>query len=81
MINLLLLNIVFLLVIFVEANNLPNGRPNIDERTFSSPIIDNIITNLIPYFIDNNIAVLFSNCWPNSLDTTINNYNFQNMDA
>jgi uncharacterized protein len=59
-----------------EAASLPNQRPDVNNRTFTSKAIDELITQLTPLFNDNNLAVLFSNCLPNTLDTTISSVNF-----
>jgi len=57
----------------VEAKNVnvPYVRPAEKDRTFSSPAIDTLINELKPLFKDPNMATLFENCLPNSLDTTI----------
>jgi meiotically up-regulated gene 157 (Mug157) protein len=53
------------------ASEVPSVRPAREDRTFSSPAINKLIEDLRPLFKDENIATLFSNCLPNSLDTTI----------
>jgi len=74
-----LFSVICIVILFcVKAFELPNGRPNVEDRTFTSTVIDNIITKLTPLFKDGNIATIFSNCFPNTLDTTIANYNFKN---
>jgi meiotically up-regulated gene 157 (Mug157) protein len=54
-----------------RKSSLPDVRPSLEARTFTSPAINNLITNLTPYFADPDIAQLFSNCLPNTLDTTV----------
>ena len=49
----------------------PAERPPADQRTYTSTAIDNLITELGPLFSDPDMAVLFSNCLPNTLDTTV----------
>jgi len=50
---------------------LPDARPALINRTFTSPVIDAAISALRPRFLDPNLGTLFSNTLPNSLDTTI----------
>jgi meiotically up-regulated gene 157 (Mug157) protein len=55
----------------VVVGTLPSTRPSYNERTFHSAVIDNLISSLQPLFKDEDIGVLFANCLPNTLDTTI----------
>ena len=55
----------------VMAGEMPSVRPPRKDRTFSSPAINALIEDLKPLFKDEDMATLFSNCLPNSLDTTI----------
>lgn len=85
---LLLLNninsiIIILLINYLNINNIytqlllnsfPNVRPPENERTFTSNTVNNIINNLKPLFNDDDISILFSNCYPNTLDTTVYYY-------
>ena len=48
-----------------------NSRPPYDKRTFHSEIINNYIDNLEKKFKDKKLYKIFSNCYPNTLDTTI----------
>ena len=64
-----------LLMIIVSAE-LPDQRPAKDKRTYTSSVIDNVIDELVGLFEDPNIARIFSNCWPNTLDTTVAAYDF-----
>eukprot|EP01031_Cornospumella_fuschlensis_P053209 gene53209-64992_t len=50
---------------------LPDQRPAYDKRTFHSKAIDDLISNLVPLFNDADIATIFQNCLPNTLDTTV----------
>ena len=52
-------------------NVLPSVRPQPDNRTFTSASVDAFISEMAPKFRDANLSVLFSNCWPNTLDTTV----------
>jgi meiotically up-regulated gene 157 (Mug157) protein len=46
-------------------------RPPAAQRTYVSPAVDSFIEALVPRFKDPNLATLFSNTLPNSLDTTV----------
>lgn len=50
---------------------LPDQRPTYEKRTFHSTVIDNLISELTPLFADPNLATVFANCLPNTLDTTV----------
>ena len=52
--------------------NSNNNRPEYNKRTFHSKVIDDYIINLESKFEDKILYLLFSNCYPNTLDTTIN---------
>lgn len=67
MISLLVL-VCFIGVVF---SALPDVRPSVSKRTFTSTAIDNLIETLRPHFIDSDLGTLFSNCLPNTLDTTV----------
>lgn len=49
----------------------PAVRPAENDRTYTSSTIDKLITELSPLFSDPDMATLFSNCLPNTLDTTV----------
>ena len=48
-----------------------NNRPPYDKRTFNSEEVNNYINSLEPKFKDKELYKIFSNCYPNTLDTTI----------
>ncbi|AET38645.1 glycoside hydrolase family 125 protein Ecym_3142 [Eremothecium cymbalariae DBVPG len=50
---------------------LPNQRPPEDCRTFSSPLIEEFIKEFKGKLKDQDLAILFENTFPNTLDTTI----------
>ena len=56
------------------ADTLPIVRPAVENRTFQSAAIDNLINTVAPLFADPNLAALFTNCLPNTLDTTVYYY-------
>ena len=49
----------------------PSSRPPPINRTFVSTAIDTYIDNLVPQFKDPDLATIFSNALPNTLDTTV----------
>jgi uncharacterized protein len=50
---------------------LPNARPPPSARLFTSPAVEAAIASLVPNFKDPNLAALFANTLPNTLDTTV----------
>jgi meiotically up-regulated gene 157 (Mug157) protein len=50
---------------------IPPVRPPIGERKFVSPVIDAVINRTAARMRDPDLATLFSNCYPNTLDTTV----------
>jgi len=69
----------FLLFIFLATVQVsavlcefPEARPPVGDRTYTSTAIDSLISNLSPLLSDPDLAVLLSNCLPNTLDTTVN---------
>lgn len=52
-------------------SELPYQRPPPQCRTFSSPIIDKFIDRFTAILKDPNVAAIFENTFPNTLDTTI----------
>lgn len=59
------------LLVAIVGATIPDGRPDKSKRTFTSATIDSLIEYLTPLFIDGNMATLFSNTLPNTLDTTV----------
>ena len=55
----------------VLGASVPEVRPSAWNRTYTSPTIDALIQELTPLFKDSNMATLFENCLPNTLDTTV----------
>jgi meiotically up-regulated gene 157 (Mug157) protein len=49
----------------------PSRRPPADRRTFSSPACEHLIEEVAPAIVDDELRWLFTNCLPNTLDTTI----------
>jgi uncharacterized protein len=46
-------------------------RPKLLERTFSSPAVDEFITSIQSRIADAELAWMFGNCFPNTLDTCV----------
>ena len=58
-----------------------NGsRPAVDKRTFVSEEIEKYIKEVTSKIKDVDIANIFTNCYPNTLDTTVD-YNESNKDT
>lgn len=50
---------------------LPFQRPDIHCRTFSSPLVEKVIEDMTLRMKDKDLARLFENAFPNTLDTTV----------
>ena len=50
---------------------LPFQRPSIHCRTFSSPLVEKVIEDIASRMKDKDLARLFENAFPNTLDTTV----------
>lgn len=46
-------------------------RPDLKDRCFKSKAVENKIKEVVAYIQDEELAWLFSNCYPNTLDTTV----------
>lgn len=55
---------------------IPPARPPLANRTFTSTSINSLITDLSSRILDPNLATLFSNTYPNTLDTTISHFSY-----
>ena len=53
------------------APKFPSRRPLLDERRFTSPAVEAEIKRVSAMIADPEIAWLFANCYPNTLDTTV----------
>lgn len=56
---------------FATASNLPSRRPNIADRKFVSEAVEEKIAEMRRFIADPELAWLFENCFPNTLDTTV----------
>lgn len=61
-------------------NSFPDQRPPQKERCFVSEAVEAKIKEVVAFIEDEELAWLFSNCYPNTLDTTVN-YQQQNGEA
>jgi uncharacterized protein len=50
---------------------LPSQRPHPHCRKFASPAVEKVIEDLYPQFKDRDLAHIFRNAFPNTLDTTV----------
>ncbi|KAK2808040.1 hypothetical protein FQN50_005122 [Emmonsiellopsis sp. PD_5] len=50
---------------------LPFQRPNEACRTFSSPLVEQVIDDITSRMIDKDLAQIFRNAFPNTVDTTV----------
>lgn len=50
---------------------MPSQRPHPQCRKFSSPAVEKVIDDLYPRFKDPDLAHIFKNAFPNTLDTTV----------
>jgi len=59
-----------------KSHNSPTGfiskRPPAGQRKFASKAIEDVIVRTVRQIKDPEIAWMFENCFPNTLDTTVN---------
>src|ERR1700710_1078029 len=58
---------------FAQASpgSLSSRRPLVQDRKFHSPAVETYLLNMRPRIGDPDLAWLFENCYPNTLDTTV----------
>ena len=54
-----------------NRNKFISQRPPINKRTFTSEIVEDQIKSIKPTIRDKELAWMFENCYPNTLDTTV----------
>ena len=59
------------------SSSLPSARPPAADRRFTSQAIESAITSIQKQIADKDLAILFSNCFPNTLDTTVHPGKFE----
>lgn len=53
------------------TTEIPDGRPRLESRTFASKLLENRLAEIKQLIRDKSTRQIFTNCWPNTLDTTI----------
>jgi len=69
--NILLLFMLSFLLSNNNAQNFPKVRVDESKRNFVSPVIENKITQMQQTIKDPELAWMFGNCYPNTLDRTV----------
>lgn len=59
---------------FFELNDFVSQRPELSKRKFVSKSVENTIKKVKKSIADEELAWIFENCFPNTLDTTVNHY-------
>ena len=54
-----------------EANNFVSKRPPVESRSFVSEGVEELIKKVKAGISDPELAWMFENCYPNTLDTTV----------
>ena len=67
----LLIFVLALINLFDVNLSITDNRPLPSDRKFTSVVIDDLLKSLTPYFKNQDLAQLFVNCLPNTLDTTV----------
>ncbi|PRP81693.1 hypothetical protein PROFUN_01200 [Planoprotostelium fungivorum] len=63
------------LLVASSLSLLPKARPPVDQRKFTSNVVEDLIAQYQEKMQDEDLATLFSNCFPNTLDTTVDYFN------
>jgi len=53
------------------GKNFVSKRPPVNQRTFTSPSVEKLIEKIKSQIKDQELAWMFENCYPNTLDTTV----------
>ena len=59
---------------FFDLNDFVSQRPELSKRKFVSKSLENTIKKVKKSIADEELAWIFENCFPNTLDTTVNYY-------
>jgi uncharacterized protein len=59
------------------AASFPSRRPAVQDRKFHSPAVETYLSNVLRRIADPELAWLFENCYPNTLDTTVEMGSFE----
>src|SRR4051812_45976043 len=65
------LAVVVVLAISLVHASMPSVRPPPAQRKMNSTFIDALIELIAGNMVDSDLATLFTNCFPNTLDTTV----------
>jgi meiotically up-regulated gene 157 (Mug157) protein len=57
--------------------DMSKGRPPVSERHFNSPAVEEFMVERTAHIADPELATLFVNCFPNTLDTTVQTGTFE----
>src|SRR4051812_32455604 len=57
--------------VVMSVPGITSQRPPVSERKFTSSVVERTITDVASRIKDPEIAWLFENCYPNTLDTTV----------
>ena len=60
-----------------QRENYISKRPPLNERTFTSKAVEETIEKIKSVIADKELAWMFENCYPNTLDTTIYDYKIE----
>jgi meiotically up-regulated gene 157 (Mug157) protein len=75
--SLYLTNPVFSNTFLSDTSNFSSKRPPLGKRKFVSEAVEQTIKNTKKKIADPELAWLFENCFPNTLDTTIKHYSLE----
>ncbi len=53
------------------SNDFTSNRPPLSKRIFTSPVVEDVINEVKSAIADKELAWMFENCYPNTLDTTV----------
>lgn len=62
---------VVMATLFAAGRDVPPGRPPKHLRKFHSAAVESMLANYTARMPDKNLSTLFTNCFPNTLDTTV----------
>ena len=57
--------------VIVPGEKFISNRPPLSARTFTSPAVEGLLAEVKAAISDQELAWMFENCYPNTLDTTI----------
>ena len=62
----------FLFLVILFTKSIFCCRPPVDDRVFTSVVINNVVSNISSILSDPSISKIFECTYPNTLDTTVN---------